>query len=224
MSIRVLVVDDHALVRDALKLYMEVTEDIEWVGEASSGEDALAMTEDLLPSVVLMDIQMTGMGGAAATGEITRRWPEVAVLALTTFSAEHRVFDMLRAGASGYLLKDVSKRRILEAIREVAEGTIFLSPAVAEQLLVDVRSRPADVEQVLKSGRVIPDVPPRERETLRLISKGLSNSEIAKTMYVTERRVKAHISGLCRRFGTRDRVQLLVRATEWGIVEPSLEA
>lgn len=223
MSIRVLIADDHSLVRDALSLYLHSAEDLTCVGEASDGEEAVEQTALTEPDVVLMDIQMPRVDGVAATREITARWPDISVLALTTFSAEHRVIDVLRAGASGYLIKDTRKERILEAVRQAHEGTVPLSSRIAELLTLSVRNEREDVDAVLEQVEPIPVLPPREREALELVAQGMSNQEIAAQMVVTERTVKAHIASLCRKLYVRDRVQLVIRAAELGLVDPRLD-
>lgn len=223
MTVSVLIADDHSLVRDALRLYLGSTQDIVCVGEASDGVQAVELVRKLAPTVVLMDVQMPRQDGVEATREITERWPETAVLALTTFSAEHRVVDVLRAGASGYLIKDTRKSRILEAIRQAADGSIPLSPCIAEELALSARNDRSAVEEALSRREQSPALPPREREALGLVSQGMSNREIAERMVVTERTVKAHLASLCRRLYVRDRVQLVIRAYELGIVEPRLD-
>lgn len=224
MSIRVLVVDDHSLVRDALTLYLHSAADLESVGEASDGGEAVERVALTTPDVVLMDIQMPRMDGVGATREIVGRWPDVAVLALTTFSAEHRVVDVLKAGASGYLVKDTRKELILEAIRQAAEGRVLLSPDIAEQLALSVRNERASVDALLEQVEPAPKLPPREQEALSFVAQGMSNQEIAAQMVVTERTVKAHMASLCNKLYVRDRVQLVIRAIELGLVKPRLDS
>ncbi|MGQ7786178.1 response regulator [Nesterenkonia sp. PF2B19] len=219
---RVLIVDDHALVRDALRLYLMSAEDMDCVGEAADGAEAVEQVADLTPHVVLMDIQMPRVDGVAAAREIRRRWPEVAVLALSTFSAEHRVVEILRAGAVGYLIKDARKDRILDAVRQAREGAVPLSARVAELLALSVLADRSAFEAAVQRAQPVPQLPPREREALGLAARGLNNAEMAAAMTVTERTIKAHMASLCRRLGVRDRVQLVIRAFELGIVEPQL--
>jgi DNA-binding NarL/FixJ family response regulator len=223
--IRVLVVDDQALVRQGLTVILDAEPDLTVVGEAGDGAAAVEAAAVLHPDVVLMDVRMPGVDGIAATTEICSRTAS-RVLMLTTYDLDEYVYDALRAGASGFLLKSMRGRDLAEAVRVVAAGEALLAPAVTRRLIADVtaRSRP---------GRPLAGEPPaadspgrqrlaglsrRETDTLRALAKGLSNAEIAAELYVTEHTVKTHISNLLAKLGLRDRVQAVVLAYETGLV------
>ncbi|RCV52439.1 response regulator [Marinitenerispora sediminis] len=222
MSIRVLLVDDQPLLRTGFRLILESESEVSVVGEAANGHDALAATRRLLPDVVLMDIRMPVKDGIDATREILA-WArgagqEVRVLVLTTFDLDEYVVEALRAGASGFLLKDVPPDELVAAIRVVADGAAIVAPAVTRRLL----DRFADK---LPSTREAP--PPllhrlteREREVLRLLGRGLSNAEIARELVVSETTVKTHVGNVLTKLGLRDRVQAVVYAYETGVIRP----
>jgi DNA-binding NarL/FixJ family response regulator len=213
VSIRVLLVDDHALARTGLRMVLDAEPDIEVVGEAGNGRQAIHSVERLKPDVVLMDVRMPEMDGIAATREITGG--PTRVLILTTFDLDEYVYDALAAGASGFLLKDVGPEQLTEGIRVVASGDALLAPTVTRRLideLVAARKRPAAAPPELDS------LTPREREVLELVAQGHSNFEIAELLVVEETTVKTHVSRLLAKLGLRDRVQAVIFAYETGLV------
>lgn len=222
-EIRVLIADDHPVMSTALRTYVDSTPGMHCVGEVREGGAAVEAAGQLLPEVVVMDMHMPGMGGIEATRQIRWMFDSVAVLAVTTFSTERYVIPALRAGAGGYIVKDAEPEEIIDAIRQVSDGMAPFSPSVAHQLMVSVKNDPSQVVSVLKRYPEMPRLPERELEGLRLLAKGCSNAEIAEQMMVSEATVKAYMSRLMQRLSVRDRVQLLIRAVELGLVEPSLE-
>ncbi|HLK00985.1 MAG TPA: response regulator transcription factor [Streptosporangiaceae bacterium] len=222
MSIRVVVADDHEVVRSGFAALLGTQADFTVVGTAADGEAAVAVCGSASPDVVLMDVRMPGMDGIEAT-RVIRSTTEAAprVLILTTFDLDEYVFDALRAGASGFLLKDVTAERLFEAVRVVAAGDALLAPAVTRRLISEftrVRHSPAPKSAVLAS------LTPREVEVLRLVAEGLSNVEIATRLVVTEETVKTHVSHILNKLGLRDRTQAVVSAYESGLVVPGFSA
>jgi DNA-binding NarL/FixJ family response regulator len=201
--IRVLLVDDHALVRAGLAGLIETTEDIEVIAEAADGAQALGLDEEHRPDVVVMDLSMPVLDGIAATRALLDRRPDARVVALTSFSDQSRVADMLGAGAIGYLLKDCEPTELLTAIRAAAKGQSPLDPRVASALLPGRRTASAD--EVLSA---------REREVLGLASKGLANKQIARSLGISERTVKAHLGSVFRHIGVADRTSAALWARE----------
>jgi DNA-binding NarL/FixJ family response regulator len=212
MSIRVLLVDDHALARTGFRMVLDAEPDIEVVGEAANGDQAIHSAGRLHPDVVLMDVRMPEMDGIAATREIAS--DSTKVLMLTTFDLDDYVYDSLAAGASGFLLKDAGPEQLTEAIRVVAAGDALLAPSVTRRLIDDVvgagRRRPARPPE-------LDELTPRELEVLRLVAAGLSNAEIAERLVVEETTVKTHVSRLLAKLGLRDRVQAVILAYEIGL-------
>ena len=217
MSIRLLIVDDQELVRTGFRLFLETKDDLEVVGEAGDGEEAIELAHDLRPDVILMDIRMPRMDGVEATARLTdsRLKPPPRVLVLTTFDLDEYVFGALRAGAAGFLLKDAPRERLVEAIRVVHAGEALLSPSITRRLVEDFAARTDPLEP---SAALLEELTPREREVLVLVARGLSNGEIAKRLVVTEATVKSHVGSLLMKLGLRDRVQAVVFAYEHGIV------
>ena len=217
MSIRLLIVDDQELVRTGFRLFLETQDDLEVVGEAGDGEEAIELAHDLRPDVILMDIRMPRMDGVEATARLTasRLKPPPRVLVLTTFDLDEYVFGALRAGAAGFLLKDAPRERLVEAIRVVHAGEALLSPSITRRLVEDFAARTDPLEP---SAALLEELTPREREVLLLVARGLSNREIAKRLVVTEATVKSHVGSLLMKLGLRDRVQAVVFAYEHGIV------
>jgi DNA-binding NarL/FixJ family response regulator len=217
VSIRLLIVDDQELVRTGFRLFLETKDDLEVVGEAGDGEEAIELAHDLRPDVILMDIRMPRMDGVEATARLTasRLKPPPRVLVLTTFDLDEYVFGALRAGAAGFLLKDAPRERLVEAIRVVHAGEALLSPSITRRLVEDFAARTDPLEP---SAALLEELTPREREVLVLVARGLSNGEIAKRLVVTEATVKSHVGSLLMKLGLRDRVQAVVFAYEHGIV------
>jgi DNA-binding NarL/FixJ family response regulator len=218
-TVRVLIADDHVLVRDGFAMILSTQPDLKVVGEAADGVEAISAARELQPDVVLMDIRMPHLDGIEATVTICRE-TRARVLVLTTFDLDEYVYDALRAGASGFLLKDMRRNELVDAIRVVAAGEALLAPTVTRRLIADVvgRSRPAPA--VPHSEPRLKTLTVRETEALRQIARGLSNAEIARELYVTEHTVKTHVSSLLSKLGLRDRVQAVVLAYESGLVLP----
>ncbi len=215
--IRVLVVDDQALVRGGFRMILEAKEDMAVVGEAGDGREAVELAARTRPDVVLMDVRMPGMDGVEATRRIVASGSAARVLILTTFDLDEYVFAALRAGASGFLLKDVRPPELVEAIRVVARGEALLAPTVTRRLLDRfVDALPADDGPPPDLG----ELTARELEVLRLVTRGLSNAEVAQRLVLTDATVKTHVSSVLRKLGLRDRVQLVVLAYETGLVRP----
>jgi DNA-binding NarL/FixJ family response regulator len=216
--IKVLLVDDESMIRDTLRDYLSADPAIVVVGEAADGRVAVQQAAALGPDVVLMDMQMPVMDGVAATAQIHAEHPEVAILGLTTFSTDRYVTDLLRAGASGYLVKDTLPRDITAAVRTVAAGDAVLSPEVALHV---VRGMEASVPaEVRPDAALLESLTEKELEVIRLLARGMSNREIAQELYVTESTVKARFVKVMEKLGVRDRVQILVTAMRRGLVDP----
>ncbi|MDI9892380.1 response regulator [Microbacterium sp. IEGM 1404] len=213
--IRVLVVDDESLLRRALSVFVSEADDIEVVGTAADGEEALAQIAALAPDVVMMDAQMPRMDGVTATGVITRDHPGIQVLALTTFGSLDTIVPMLQAGAGGYLLKDSEPDDIIAGIRDVHRGLRVLSPAVAGALVSSLT--PATEGRTVRL-TAAERLTPREAAVVELLARGLSNAEIARQQSVTEATVKSHLSNVMAKWNVRDRIQVLIRAVQAGLV------
>jgi DNA-binding NarL/FixJ family response regulator len=217
VSVRVLIADDQALVRGGFRMILEAKEDMEVVGEAGDGAEAVALVEELQPDVVLMDVRMPGVDGIEATRRIAASGSSARIVILTTYDVDEYVFSALRAGASGFLLKDVRPPELTDAIRVVARGDALLAPGVTRRLLdrfagvlPDDSARPADLDELTE----------REVEVLRFVALALSNAEIASRLVLTEATVKTHVSSVLRKLGLRDRVQAVVFAYDVGLVRP----
>ena len=217
MGIRVVIVDDQELIRAGFRVLLDSAEDIEVVGEASSGEEALELVARTAPEVALMDIRMPGMDGLEATEQLTKQGIPVKILILTTFDLDEYVHRALRAGASGFLLKDTSPGDLLDAIRIVAEGDALLSPSVTRRLIEEFAGRP-DATPIDVSG--LDGITEREREVLALVGRGMSNQEIAEQLVVSPATSKTHVSRILTKLNARDRAQLVVIAYESGLVRP----
>jgi DNA-binding NarL/FixJ family response regulator len=219
MTVRVLIADDQELVRASFRLLIESAEDLVVVGEAGSGGEALALARTTRPDVVVMDVRMPGMDGIEATRLLSAdpSLPHVRVLMLTTFDLDDYVYAALRAGASGFLLKDTSPAALLAGIRTVASGEGMLAPTITRRLIEEFSLRP---EPGPAPGRRLDALTEREREVLVLIARGLSNTELAARLYVSMATVKTHISRLLAKLQARDRAQLVITAYETGLVGP----
>ncbi|MFK0259227.1 response regulator [Streptomyces sp. NPDC090445] len=217
--IRVMIADDQMMVRQGFTVLLNAQPDIEVVGQAVDGADAVAKTAELGPDVVLMDIRMPGMGGIEATSAITAATGSaVKVLVLTTFDLDEYVYEALRAGASGFLLKDASADQLAEAVRVVAAGEALLSPNITKRLITEF-SRLGAPRAPSKAR--IAELTERETEVLALIAQGLSNAEIAARLVVAEQTVKTHVGRILVKLGLRDRTQAAVFAYESGLVRPA---
>jgi DNA-binding NarL/FixJ family response regulator len=217
MSIRLLLVDDQELVRTGFRLLLETQDDLEVVGEAGDGAEAIERARQLQPDVILMDIRMPRMDGVEATARLTSAGiePPPRVLVLTTFDLDEYVFGALRAGAAGFLLKDAPRERLVEAIRVVHSGDALLSPSITRRLVEHFAAR---TDPLQPAPALLEELTPREREVLALVARGLSNGEIAQRLVVTEATVKSHVGSILMKLGLRDRVQAVVFAYEHGIV------
>ena len=217
MSIRLLIVDDQELVRTGFRLFLETQDDLEVVGEARDGAEAIDRAQQLQPDVILMDIRMPRMDGVEATRRLTSAGlePPPRVLVLTTFDLDEYVFGALRAGAAGFLLKDAPRERLVEAIRVVHSGDALLSPSITRRLVEDFAAR---TDPLQPPPALVDELTPREREVLVLVARGLSNREIADRLVVTEATVKSHVGSILMKLGLRDRVQAVVFAYEHGII------
>ncbi|GAA3232189.1 response regulator [Dactylosporangium siamense] len=222
MSIRVLLVDDQELIRTGLRLFLQTQNGFEVVGEAQDGAEAVARAAELRPDVVVMDVRMPVLDGVAATARLTApgRDHTPRVLILTTFDLDEYVFGALRAGAAGFLLKDAPRDRLLEAIRVVAAGDALLSPTVTRRLIQEFAARPA---VAARPSPLLGSLTTREREVLVLVARGLTNTEIAGRLVVTEATAKSHLGRLLAKVGARDRVQLVIFAYANGLVAPDPE-
>jgi DNA-binding NarL/FixJ family response regulator len=209
--IRVFLVDDHPVVREGLRTFLESRDGIEVVGEAGDGESAVTAIERLHPDVVLMDLVMPGMGGVAAIRRIRERVPTTRVVVLTSFASDDQVIPAVQAGAAGYLLKDVEPSGLEAAIRLVHEGEALLDPQVAGRVMQEV-AHPAP-------GSDLAALTPREREVLGLLGRGMSNRELADTLVVSEKTVKTHVSNILMKLGLHDRTQAALLAVREGVVD-----
>jgi len=214
MSLGVLIVDDQALVRAGFRMILEAEDDVEVVGEAADGLEAVAAAQRLKPDVVLMDVRMPEMDGIEATRRLLAdSGTSAKVVMLTTFDMDEYVYDALRAGASGFLLKDVTAPRLVEAVRLVAEGSMLLGPAVSRRLVEDFTRRgPATPRPTTLS--------PRENDVLLELARGRSNAEIAESLFISVETVKSHVAEILRKLALRDRIQAVVYAYENGLVSP----
>ncbi len=217
MSIKVVLVDDQALIRTGFKMILESEGDIDVVGETSDGEQAIAMARSVRPDIILMDVQMPKMDGLEATGRIARDQSIPSrIIILTTFEREDYVFEGLRAGASGFLLKNSPPEELVHAVRVVAVGDALLAPSVTRKVIEEFIQRPARKSNEVELQRLTE----RETEILRLLASGKSNSELASHLFVGEGTIKTHISNVLTKLGLRDRMQAVIFAYESGLIEP----
>lgn len=213
--IRILLVDDQRLMRDGLRTLLELEPDLDVVGEASNGQEAVQIYVDLQPNVVLMDIRMPVMNGVEATERLCQDWPDAKIIILTTFDDDEYVFDGIRAGAKGYLLKDVSGVELATAVRAVAGGSALLGSAVAQRVLAQFAGLAS-----AKPATALPEpLSDRELEILQLIAEGLSNPEIAARLFLAEGTVKNYVSNILQKTDTRDRTQAVLKAQSLGLLQ-----
>ena len=219
MTVRVAIADDQSLVRDGFRVQLGLAADMEFAGEASTGAQAVALARRERPEVLLMDIQMPVLDGIEATRRITAdpQTSGVRVLVLTTFNVDEYVFAALRAGASGFLLKDATPEELLAAIRIVAAGEALLAPAATRHLVTAFVSGPAEGRP---DPRLVGELTEREREVLVLVAQGMSNAEIAGRLVVSPATAKTHVSRILTKLGLRDRAQLVIAAYESGLITP----
>jgi len=215
-KIRILLVDDQRLMREGLRTLLELEPDLQVAGEAGDGQAALDAYATLEPDVVLMDIRMPGMDGVEATRRLREQWPAARVIILTTFDDDASVFEGLRAGALGYLLKDVSGHELAEAVRTVAGGGALIEPSVARRVLAEF-ARLAPPARPAEAGLAEP-FSEREREIVRLLAAGLSNREIGDRLCLAEGTVKNYVTTILQKLGARDRTQAALRAREMGLI------
>jgi DNA-binding NarL/FixJ family response regulator len=213
--IRVLIADDQALMRTGFRMILDAEPDIEVVGEAIDGADAVRRFRDLGPDVVVMDVRMPTLDGIEATRRLAALDPPARVLILTTFDLDEYVYEALRAGASGFLLKDRPSEELVAAVRVIAAGDALLAPSVTRRLIEEFARRAPSVARAQLAA-----LTDREREVLVLIARGLSNTEIARSLYVAETTVKTHVGRVLHKLGVRDRAQAVVLAYESGLVQP----
>lgn len=219
MTIRVVVADDQALVRAGFGVLVNSADDLEVVGEASNGDEALRVVLETRPDVVMLDVRMPVMDGLEAARRISASTSEPAtkILMLTTFDLDEYVFEALRAGASGFLLKDTPPEELLNAIRVIASGEALLAPSVTRRLIVEFASRPSTTTSTASS-RALEELTEREREVMIAVAQGLSNAEIAESLHMSVATVKTHVSRILTKTYTRDRTQLVVLAYQSGLV------
>jgi len=215
--IRVLIADDQALVRAGFRVLIDSAADLEVVGEAGDGAEAIALARSTHADVVLMDVRMPVLDGLAATRELAGDEGGPRIIILTTFDIDEYVFEALRAGASGFLLKDTEPAELLAAVRVVAGGEALLAPSVTRRLIEEFATQPDPHRTPPDALKVLTD---REREVLALVARGLSNGEIATALYISPATAKTHVSRVMMKLGARDRAQLVVTAYETGLVSP----
>jgi len=217
MSIRVLLADDQALFREGLDTLLSVHRDIEVIGQASNGQEVIDLALQLRPDVILMDMQMPILNGVGATRRLKKSLPECRVIMLTTFTDNETIFDALRAGAVGYLLKDVGSAQLADSVRATARGESILDPSVAAKVVQEF-SRVSNMVPASNSEALPEPLSEREIELLALVASGLSNKEIADTLFIAEGTVKNHITHILGKLSVRDRTQAVLKAKELGLI------
>ena len=212
--IRVLIVDDHAVVRTGLRVFLDLQPDIEVVGEAADGSEGVAMARRLEPDVILMDLLMPNMDGITAIGRVKAERPETEIVTMTSFIEEDKVTAALEAGASGYVLKDAEAEEVAAAVRAAFAGEVHLDPAVARLLAQRMRQRKSPEEQLTEP------LTDREKDVIRLLGQGLSNKEIGAALFITERTARTYVSNILGKLGLQSRTQAALYAVEHKLVEP----
>jgi len=209
---KILLCDDQAVIRDGMEMLLQLEKDFQVVGSAQDGFEAVELTAKTQPDLILMDLKMPGMNGIEATREIRKKFPSIKILVLTTYDDDEWVFDAIRAGASGYLLKDTPRQKIIEAIRGTVDGRSFVDPAVAGKLLNQVASNQTQPASILEG-----KLTERELDVLRLLAKGMTNTDIAGTLHLSEGTVRNHVSAILEKLGVSDRTQAAVIAIQHGL-------
>ena len=209
---KILLCDDQAVIRDGMEMLLQLEKDFQVVGSAQDGFEAVELAAKKQPDLILMDLKMPGMNGIEATREIRKKYPDMKILVLTTYDDDEWVFDAIRAGASGYLLKDTPRQKIVEAIRGTMDGKSFVDPAVAGKLLNQVANNQTQPASILKD-----KLTERELDVLRLLAKGMTNTDIAGTLHLSEGTVRNHISAILEKLGVSDRTQAAVIAIQHGL-------
>jgi DNA-binding NarL/FixJ family response regulator len=217
MAIRVLLVDDQALFREGLETLLSVHKDIQIVGQASNGQEAVEVAAQVHPDVVLMDVRMPVLDGVRATRRLKKAMPQCRVIVLTTFDDDEYIFDALRTGAAGYLLKDVASARLVEAIRATARGESILEPSVAAKVIAEF-TRVSSMVPPTQMEQLVEPLSERELEILAWIARGSSNKEIADQLFIAEGTVKNHVTHILGKLGVRDRTQAALKAWELGLL------
>ncbi len=210
--IKIIICDDQAVIRDGLEMLLSLEKDFQVVGCAQDGQEALELTAQKSPDLVLMDLKMPGMNGIEATRQIRVKFPQVKVLVLTTYDDDEWIFDAIRAGALGYLLKDTPRQKLVEAIRGTAEGKSFVDPGVAGKLLQQVAGHQPQPASLLTQ-----NLTERELDVLRLLAKGMTNADIAAQLHLSEGTVRNHVSAILDKLGVTDRTQAAVIAIQHGL-------
>jgi DNA-binding NarL/FixJ family response regulator len=217
--IRILLVDDQTLIRQGIRLLLAGEPDLQVVGEAANGLEALACLDALKPDVILMDVRMPEMDGVTATRAVVARYPACSVIILTTFDDDETIFEGLRAGARGYLLKDINADEMTAAIRTVASGGALIQPSITRKVLAEfTRLATPQLHSSAKPQPLVEPLTDREMEVLKLLAEGLSNREIAERLIITEGTVKNHVSNLIAKLNVRDRTQAILKAQEFGLL------
>ena len=209
---KILLCDDQAVIRDGLEMLLNLEQDFQVVGAASDGAEAIELAVQKQPDLILMDLKMPGTNGIEATRQIHARFPQIKILVLTTYDDDEWVFDAIRAGASGYLLKDTSRQKIIEAIRGTMDGKAFIDPNVAGKLMNQVASHQKQPTSILAE-----KLTDRELDVLRLIAKGFNNNDIAGQLHLSEGTVRNHVSAILEKLGVSDRTQAAVIAIQHGL-------
>lgn len=217
MTIRVLLVDDQSLFREGLETLLSVHKDIQVIGQASNGQEAVEVATKLQPDVVLMDVRMPILDGVRATRLLKEALPQCKVIVLTTFDDDEYIFDALRTGAVGYLLKDVASAQLVEAIRAAERGESILEPSVAAKVIAEF-SRVSSMVPAVQMGQLVEPLSERELEILAMIASGASNKEIANQLFIAEGTVKNHVTHILGKLGVRDRTQAALKARELGLL------
>ncbi len=214
--VRILIVDDQALFREGLHTLLSVQPDFEVVGEAGNGEEAIRLAANTRPNVILMDLRMPVLDGVSATRRLHQLLPDSRVIVLTTFDDDELVFDGLRAGAAGYLLKDVSSEKLFEAVRVAARGDYFLLPSITAKVVAEFARLSKPAPKIVEP--LAEPLSPREVEILKLVATGASNKEIAESLVIAEGTVKNHLTSIFSKLNVKDRMQAVIKAGDYGIL------